>query len=175
MLVGTLLKSLEIEDLFDCEGAPKHRYLVRSFIKDTDEFAWNSSQFFTNIGDQNSVSSEENEIDTEEKFFEASDDLRGFMEATIQPQGDIPEFLSSRSYLPPENSSMKAPGFNRIPGLLPDAKSYDNSDFKEAAILDNFFKAQIIIFDRNSSLYTSIDKQVSMYYFYLSEFFFSLF
>ncbi|CAA6669756.1 unnamed protein product [Spirodela intermedia] len=159
LFIGTLLKSLEIEDLFHCEGVPKPRYLARSFIKDTDDSAWNLSPFFTTVGDQNSVSSEQNETDTEEKFFEASDDLSDFIEATIQPQGVIPEFLSSRSYFPPENSSMNAPSFNRIPGLLPDAKSYDKSNFKEAATLDNFVKAQIIIFDRDSSLYTSIDKQ----------------
>ena len=157
LFVGTILSSLEIQDLFHCEEAAIPRYLAKSFIMNASKSPLPS---ISNVGDQSSVASEQYETDGEEKFYEAYDSLSDVVDLSIAPQEDKIDDSSFRSYFPSENSSLESLTFTRIPGLLPNAESPDRSNFKDSAELDSFVKAQIIIFDRDSSFYSSIDKQV---------------
>ncbi|KAJ4951540.1 hypothetical protein NE237_028372 [Protea cynaroides] len=136
MLIGTVLKSLEIEDLV-CKGGTQPYYLARSFIKTTDITTLDaplSADDLTQSGD--------------EKFFEAPENLVEFVDCPEQP-------------LPFGMLSIKPPSFSRIAGLLPDAEPRTVAEEMEVTdSLDSFVKAQIIIYDLNSPLYTSVDKRV---------------
>ncbi|XP_043697676.1 uncharacterized protein LOC122648528 isoform X2 [Telopea speciosissima] len=128
LLIGTVLKSLEIEDLV-CNGGTQPCYLARSFIKTAD---------ITTLDAPLSVVDKTHSED--DKFFEASENLVDFVDCPEQP-------------LPPS--------FNHIAGLLPDAEP--RTVTREMVVTDNldsFVKAQIVIYDPNSPLYTNVDKRV---------------
>ncbi|XP_043715720.1 uncharacterized protein LOC122664096 isoform X2 [Telopea speciosissima] len=134
MLVGTVLKSLEIEDLV-CKDGTQPCYMARSFIKSTDVTALDV--LLSADGLSQSV-----------KFFEAPDNQVDFVDCPEQP-------------LPFEKLSIKPPSFSHISGLLPDAESRTiPGDMEVTDNLDSFVKAQIVIYDQNSPLYTNVDKLV---------------
>ncbi|MQL82370.1 hypothetical protein Taro_014851 [Colocasia esculenta] len=155
LFIGTILKSLEVEDLFCFKGMTKPRYLARSFIKSKNDTALNSSLFFSDGGDHKFSSSDQSQLDGEESFFEASDKLSDFVEPAFQPQEDACTDSSDMVSFPSSSSSISAPSFNRVPGLLPDSKSKNSMDLEKSKTLDSFVKAQIIIFDQDSPLYNS--------------------
>ncbi|KAK1306613.1 hypothetical protein QJS10_CPA10g01049 [Acorus calamus] len=155
MYIGTLLKSLEIEDLYNHDKTSVPRYLARSF-KNTNETNLNKLHSSVDMGKQKFIDNEKNDYDGEDNFFEASDSLPDMNEDPGQLQGNTPYFSA-------QNFQIKPPSLCRITGLLPDA-DYQMKDMKSEKMdtLDSFVKAQIIIFDQDSSLYKSIDKQVTV-------------
>ncbi|KAK1261313.1 hypothetical protein QJS04_geneDACA008707 [Acorus gramineus] len=162
MYIGTLLKSLEIEDLYNHDKTSVPRYLARSF-KNTNDTNLNKLRSSVDMGKQKFIDNEKNDYDGEDNFFEASDSLPDMNEDPGQLQGNTPPYISAQNFLPFVKISIKPPSFSRITGLLPDA-DYQMKDMKSEKMdtLDSFVKAQIIIFDQDSSLYKSIDKQVTV-------------
>ncbi|KAL6985853.1 hypothetical protein U1Q18_019226 [Sarracenia purpurea var. burkii] len=157
MFIGTVLKSLEIEDLVCRKGMSPPCYLARSFIR-TDE----SSGISGGHDDQN-LSYDSNDLDESEgddKFYEASDILN---DSVGSPMRNISEYISSQSSLLSEKSLLKPPSFTRVAGLLPNDSLQTRTEGVELAeTLDSFVKAQIVIYDQNSLLYHNIDKQVTV-------------
>ncbi|XP_042486677.1 uncharacterized protein LOC122066914 [Macadamia integrifolia] len=136
MLIGTVLKSLEIEDLV-CKGGTQPRYLARSFIKTINITTLNVP-----------LSADDSTQSEDDKFFEASENLVDFVDCPEQP-------------LPFEKLSIKPPSFSRIAGLLPDAEPGTvPGEMEVTDNLDSFVKAQIVIYDQNSPRYTNVDKRV---------------
>lgn len=135
MFIGTLLKSLEIEDLV-CGRTSQRCYLARSFIQ----------------GFEDSVVSEETRQSGSGDFSTEGDDK--FYEA--------PEDLPETDFMTPEVSVFKPPNFSRVPGLLPDSSFQSTADKSgHTNELGSFVKAQIVIYDQNSPFYSKTDKMVS--------------
>uniref|UniRef100_A0A2C9U4Y6 Integrase catalytic domain-containing protein n=1 Tax=Manihot esculenta TaxID=3983 RepID=A0A2C9U4Y6_MANES len=146
MFIGTVLKSLEIEDLVCCNGISRSSFLARSFIR-SEEHSSSLEQAGSKSFNNNNVTPSEGE----DKFYEASEDLVD------------PECLASPISHPFEDALLKLPTFTRISGLLPvDTVQNRMEDVELTDTLDSFVKAQIIIYDQNSSLYNNIDMQVSV-------------
>ncbi|XP_050223282.1 uncharacterized protein LOC126673249 [Mercurialis annua] len=144
MFIGTVLKSLEIEDLISRSIISRPTFLARSFIRSEDESSSLDEP-------QNLDNSMPTPREGEDEFYEASENLVD------------PEYLSSQSSLPFEIPLLKPPVFVRIPGLLPGDTAQNRTEGIEPTnTLDTFVKAQIVIYDRNSSLYNNIDMQVSV-------------
>lgn len=142
MFIGTVLKSLEIEDLVCCNSTSRPCFLARSFVQSSD-----SHSFYDQFDNNNSTPSE-----GDDKFYEAPENLVDS------------EYLSSQNSLSLENSSFKPPSFSRIAGLLPvDTVQAKTEDIELMDTLDSFVKAQIIIYDQNSSLYNNVDTQVGCF------------
>lgn len=134
MFIGTVLKSLEIEDLVSHSGLNESCYLARSFIQ--------SSEMLPSFEDAESRSPERldpTSSEGEEKFYEA------------------PEILvDSIDY-----TSLRTPSFSRIDGLLPvDNKNITKPSNETTESLDSFVKAQIVIYHQTSPQYKNIDNQV---------------
>ncbi|KAJ7011238.1 hypothetical protein NC653_001613 [Populus alba x Populus x berolinensis] len=146
MFIGTVLKSLEIEDLVCCNGVSQPCFLARSFVQSSDvhlSFDDTGNQTFDN---NNSTPSE-----GEDKFYEAPENL---------VNSDYP---SPQNSLSSEYSSFKPPSFSRVAGLLPgDVVQARMDDIEIMNTMDSFVKAQIVIYDHNSSLYKNIDTQVTV-------------
>lgn len=135
IFIGTILKSLEIEDLVCCNKQSQPCFLARSFIGNADEIS-----LFYNTTRENVDSSGIIPMETDDKFYEA------------------PETLAESA----DYSSLELPKFSRITGLLPsDASSTSTKELSDT--LESFVKAQIVIYDQNSTLYNNTDKQVSVY------------
>ncbi|XP_077244890.1 pleckstrin homology (PH) domain-containing protein [Tasmannia lanceolata] len=163
MFIGTVLKSLEIEDLFGYAEMAMPRYLARSFIESTDLATSNASSSLASNSDRSCSTSDLTQIDGDDKFFEASDNLIDSVEYPVQLPGSGSKHFSSQGSLSSDKSSIKPPGFSRIVGLLPDAELRAGSeDLREKDTLGSFVKAQIVIYDQNSPLYNDIDKQVTV-------------
>lgn len=161
ILVGTVLKSLEIEDKYCCAAASMPRYLARSFIKSTDVDTVDKSSHITDIGHQNLGNNRLSWSDSEEKFFEASDDLDDLADKSGRSHGSMSEYFSSQRSFSSTKCAIKPPSFSRIPGLVPNAEPQNiSSDLEAADTLDSFVKAQIVIYDQDSSQYNSIDNRV---------------
>lgn len=156
MFIGTLLKSLEIEDLVSCEGVSHSRYLARSYIGSVD-----ATLSFEDTGNSTYDNDDLNQNEGDDKFFEAPEDLVDFVDSPMQSLGD--KYPSSQNLLSTEQSLLKLPSFSRIDGLLPGEalQIRGNVDLPDA--LDSFVKAQIIIYDQNSPLYNNVDKQVGCF------------
>ncbi|XP_037495569.1 uncharacterized protein LOC105636609 isoform X2 [Jatropha curcas] len=145
MFIGTVLKSLEIEDLVCCSGISRPSFLARSFIRSADE---NSS--LEEAGSHSFDNDNVTPSDGEDKFYEASEDIVDF------------EYLTPRNALP-FDASLKPPSFSRLAGLLPSDTVQNNMEGVELTdTLESFVKAQIVIYDHNSPLYNNIDMQVSV-------------
>ncbi|KAL1194607.1 hypothetical protein V5N11_031431 [Cardamine amara subsp. amara] len=134
MFIGTVLKSLEIEDLVSHSGLNEACYLARSFIQ--------SSEVLPTFEDAESRSPERNDptsSEGEDKFYEA------------------PEILvDSIDY-----TSLRTPSFSRIDGLLPvENKNITRPSNETTESLDSFVKAQIVIYHQTSPQYKNIDNQV---------------
>nr|AFN89138.1 vacuolar protein sorting 13 [Mesembryanthemum crystallinum] len=142
MFIGTVLKSLEIEDLV-CGGTSRRRYLARSFIRGPD----------VTLGFEDTVNrSNSNDLLSEgdDNFYEASENL---------PDTDSP--MHSSGDFAPDVSAFKPPSFNRVPGLLPDNSFQSTTEtMGQVDELDSFVKAQIVIYDQNSPFYSKTDKMV---------------
>lgn len=137
MFIGTVLKSLEIEDLVSHSGLNESCYLARSFIQ--------SSEVVPSFEDAESRSPEGNDptsSEGEENFYEA------------------PEILvDSIDY-----TSLRTPSFSRIDGLLPvDNKTITRPSNETTESLDSFVKAQIVIYHQTSPQYKNIDNQVDSF------------
>uniref|UniRef100_A0A7N0VMH0 PH domain-containing protein n=1 Tax=Kalanchoe fedtschenkoi TaxID=63787 RepID=A0A7N0VMH0_KALFE len=93
MLIGTVLKTLEIEDLVCCNAASQPCYVARSYFGNV----YRQSVDDIENGTQDCKDST---VEGDDEFFEAPEDLVDFIE--------------------PWKSSMKVPSFDRVVGLLPD-------------------------------------------------------
>lgn len=161
IFIGTLLKSLEIEDQFFCGGTAVPRFVARSFINITEDATLHSSTSFTDVIGQNVSNSPLNHTDSEDKFFEASDDLDDLADHPVQRQGSTSEYFSAKCSFPSPKPSIKPPSFSRIPGLIPDAELQSRSlSLEMTDTLDSFVKAQIVIYDQASPQYNNIDNRV---------------
>ncbi|XP_021768084.1 uncharacterized protein LOC110732449 isoform X1 [Chenopodium quinoa] len=134
MFIGTLLQSLEIEDLV-CGGTSQRQYLARSFIQGPEISMISEETRQSSNGDSSA--------EGDDKFYEA------------------PENLPDNGFTIPEVSAFIPPSFSRVPGLLPDSsfqsiaeKSGQNDE------LGSFVKAQIVIYDQNSPFYSKTDNMV---------------
>lgn len=146
IFIGTILKSLEIEDLVCANQQSQPCFLARSFIGNADEIS-----LFYNTTRENVKSSGIVPSDTDDKFYEAPETLAESADYPVQSPGGT--------------SECSLPKFSRITGLLPsDAPSTSTMEFSDT--LESFVKAQIVIYDQNSTRYNNTDKQVSVYWFY---------
>lgn len=167
MFIGTVLKSLEIEDLVSgCSGS-QPCYVARSFIRNADAYS--------TFDGARSQSFKNDDITTDEgddKFYEAPENLVDSTDFPLKSPRVLSGHLGHQDFLRSENLTLKPPSFTRIAGLLPgDILPTSQEDIKQTDTLDSFVKAQIVIHDQNSPLYTNIDKQVGILY--LSNFGFS--
>ncbi|XP_058084436.1 uncharacterized protein LOC131232245 isoform X2 [Magnolia sinica] len=163
MFIGTVLKSLEIEDLYNCEGMPFPRYLARSLIESTAMTTSNIPSSLAEARRHTYSNRDLNQTDDDDNFFEAADDLVDVVDSPLLLSGSPSEYFSAESSLPSDKSSIKSPSFTRIAGLLPDAELQAGSkDFGMIDTLGSFVKAQIVIYDQDSPLYNDIDKKVAV-------------
>ncbi|KAK4262505.1 hypothetical protein QN277_028058 [Acacia crassicarpa] len=138
IFIGTILKSLEIEDLVCCSEISGPCYLARSFIGTADD--------------------DLTPAETDDKFYEAPDTLADVEQS---PRFTPDSLSSSQSQIPSRYSSSKCPRFTSIAGLLPsEARTTGTREIEPGDTLESFIKAQIIIYDQNSPRYNNIDKQV---------------
>lgn len=161
MFIGTVLKSLEIEDLVSgCSGS-QPCFVARSFIHNADAYS--------TFDDARSLSFENDDIpmvEGDDKFYEAPENLVDSADFSSQSPQSLSGHLSHQDSLRYENLTLKPPSFTRITGLLPgDTLPTSKEDIKQTDTLDSFVKAQIVIYDQNSPLYTNIDKQVGIFLF----------
>lgn len=159
MLIGTVLKSLEIEDLVSrCNGSQRC-YVARSFIGSTDAYS--------TFDDERDQSFDRNDVETSEgddKFYEAPENLADSVDYPLQSPRVLSGNLSDQKLLKSESLSYKLPSFTHIPGLLPGDIVQTTEDFKHTDIMDSFVKAQVVICDQNSPRYNNVDKQVGQFF-----------
>ncbi|KAL3817950.1 hypothetical protein ACJIZ3_003855 [Penstemon smallii] len=155
IFIGTVLKSLEIEDLVCCKGTSQICYLTRSFIRNAEIPSTN-----TEIPPQSKNDISQYEGDDE--FYEASESLNDSISSPLSPGGEM-DFMNSRTVGKSDSSDLNAPSFVRVAGLLPcDGSHMEAGQIGVSDALDSFVKAQIVIFDQNSLLYANVDKQVAV-------------
>ncbi|KAE8055526.1 hypothetical protein FH972_012359 [Carpinus fangiana] len=156
MFIGTVLKSLEIEDLVCRNRVSRPCFLARSFIGNADA---NSS--FYDVEDQNFDSNNVTPSEGDDKFYEAPENLIDSVNYPMQSPSNTSEYPGSQNLHRSEILSLKPPSFSRIAGLLPtDAFQTRRQDIELTDTLDSFVKAQIIIYDQNSPRYSNIDNQI---------------
>lgn len=155
MLIGTVLRTLEIEDLISSNNFSHPLYVARSFVNDADISAHfqdaKSREFYR----------DDRTSEGDDKFYEASESLADFVDSPLHSSGNISSNSSQLGSLS-RNLSLKPPSFHRAAGLLP----YDNlqsngKGYEQTDMLDSFVKAQIIMHDQSSPLYDNVDKKVS--------------
>ncbi|CAH9120085.1 unnamed protein product [Cuscuta europaea] len=145
IFIGTVLKALEIEDLICPLGMSQPCYLARSFIRSSESH--DSPLVSTNVQGQ---------YEAEDNFYEASEDLNDI--DSSHPLGDFSIPSTSFSL---GRTIMKAPSFNRIGGLLPMESTANGSNLMDVTdTFDSFVTAQVIIYDRDSPLYSNVDTKV---------------
>ncbi|XP_051144600.1 uncharacterized protein LOC127260739 isoform X2 [Andrographis paniculata] len=155
IFIGTVLKALEIEDLVCLKGSSQITFLARSFIKNADGSLLENNDNRTNVN--NDLSPREGE----DEFYEASENLN---DVVGSPLSHELEYMGSSRIITQEDSrDLKALKFVRIPGLLPiDVTHLEAGQMGFTNALDSFVKAQIVILDQSSTLYSGVDKQVSV-------------
>ena len=154
LLIGTILGSLEIEDQFYYPGSPVPRFLARSFINSMQ------TQELPSPSRKNSAGPKKN--DSEENFFEASDDFDEF-ETPMHQERTISDYFSTQNFLPTSVPSLQPPTFNRIPDLIPDTELQTGGfTLDDSGTFDSFVKAQIVIYDQHSPQYNSLDNRVNI-------------
>jgi vacuolar protein sorting-associated protein 13A/C len=157
LLIGTILGSLEIEDQYYYPGSPVPRFLARSFINSMQTQEVPSPSRKNSAGPKGTPLKK---TDSEENFFEASDDFDEFETPMVQER-TISDYFSTQNFLPTSLPSLQPPTFNRIPGLIPDSElqtvgfTFDGND-----TFDSFVKAQIVIYDQHSPQYNNLDNRV---------------
>ncbi|XP_057978559.1 uncharacterized protein LOC131164992 isoform X2 [Malania oleifera] len=149
MFIGTVLKSLEIEDLICHKGVSEPSYLARSFIGNVD-----AASSYEDAGSQSWGINDLSQSDGDEKFYEAADNMVDIVDYPMQSPGRLQQSLTS------EKLSLKPPSFSRIAHLLPDDARTGREVIEPTDNLDSFVKAQIVIYDHNSLAYDNIDKKV---------------
>ncbi|WVZ57683.1 hypothetical protein U9M48_008037 [Paspalum notatum var. saurae] len=157
LLIGTILGSLEIEDQYYYPGSPMPRFLARSFINSmqTQEVSPPSRK---NSAGPRGTPLKKN--DSEENFFEAADDFDDFETPMLQDR-TISDYFSTQNFLPTSLPSLQPPTFNRIPGLIPDSELQSvGFTLEGSGTFDSFVKAQIVIYDQQSSQYNNLDNRV---------------
>ncbi|KAJ0970742.1 hypothetical protein J5N97_018701 [Dioscorea zingiberensis] len=164
ILIGTILKSLEIEDLFGCAQTTTCRYLARSFVKSTDATVSAAPPSPIGMALQHACDDEADQNNGEDdKFFEAMDDVNIFVEQPFQREGSMSEYFSAEISHPSKFFFTNPPSFSRIAGLIPDPELESRSNkLMQTDTLDSFVKAQIIIYGQDSPLYNNVDNQVSV-------------
>ncbi|XP_023553987.1 uncharacterized protein LOC111811402 [Cucurbita pepo subsp. pepo] len=156
MFIGTILKSLEIEDLVCSKTSSQSCYLARSFVHGEE-----TPSFFDYSKNKGSDNNDSTQIEGDEKFFEAPETLVDYADYQMQSPGKGLDYVKSRSSVQLKNFA--PPSFSRIAGLLPPGGSETHSaDNEQPITLDNFVKAQIAFYDQNSPRYYDVDKQVSV-------------
>ncbi|XWS38677.1 hypothetical protein CRYUN_Cryun19dG0151500 [Craigia yunnanensis] len=157
MFIGTVLKSLEIEDLICCNTVSQPCFLARSFIRSADSHSL--------LDDAENQSFENNDLSPSEgddKFYEAPENLVDSVECTTPTPRKTCELVGLQKFCSSEKTSLKT-SFSRVTGLLPD----DNlllrrEDVELSDTLGSFVKAQIVMYDQNSPLYNNIDMKVTV-------------
>lgn len=156
MVIGTVLRSLEIEDLVSSNGISKHRYLARSFIGGADVFCPFEGVKSQSFNGDDGLASE-----GDDKFYEAPESLADSVELPMQSSTNVSDNQRADLASISQTLSLKPPSFIRTPGLLPfDTHQTKGVDSELKDTLNSFVKAQIIVLDHNSALYHNIDKQV---------------
>lgn len=156
IFIGTILKSLEVEDLVCCSEISGPCYLARSFIGTADAYSsfYDSMRKGVEIHDLTPT-------EADDKFYEAPDTLPDVDNPLQSPRFTTDGFSSPQSQIPSRYSSSKSPRFTSIAGLLPsEARTSRTKENEPGDTLESFIKAQIIIYDQNSPRYNNIDKQV---------------
>ena len=152
MLIGTVLRSLEIEDLVSCSTMSRSCYLARSFIGRVDAHSTSDD-----------VSNDIEATEGDDQFFEAPESLADSGDFAMQSPRIFSGDLSNQMFHRSKSLWYKLPSFTHISGLLPtDVHPTSQEDLENTDILDSFVKAQIVIRDQNSPRYNNIDKQVHM-------------
>ncbi|KAL2987622.1 hypothetical protein AAZX31_11G038900 [Glycine max] len=157
IFVGTILKSLEIEDLVcGSQRWSQPCFLARSYIGTADE-----NLLFYNTMTRDVESGGLIPTETDDKFYEAPETLADSVDYPMQSPGGTSEYPSSSpSKIQFNYSSLELPKFSRITGLLPSDTPSIRKELELNDTLESFVKAQIIIYDQNSAQYKNIDKQV---------------
>ncbi|KAL8053513.1 hypothetical protein ABFS82_05G077000 [Erythranthe guttata] len=157
IFIGTVLRALEIEDLVCCKVKSQTRYIARSFIRNSDAPSiLHSSDSLTQ------ASNNLTQYEGDDEFYEVSENLN---ESVGGPEslGDEMEYMSSQITTDSGSLELKAPSFLRVAGILPsDVTPLESGQIGVTDALDSFVKAQIIIFDQNSPLYSNVDKHVAV-------------
>ncbi|KAL6906369.1 hypothetical protein ACP4OV_003970 [Aristida adscensionis] len=157
LLIGTILRSLEIEDQYYYPGSPVPRFLARSFISSMQ------TQEVPSLGRKNSAGPKGSPLkknDSEESFFEASDDFDEF-ETPMLKERTISDYFSTQNFLPTTLPSLQPPTFSRIPGLIPDSELQTvEFTLEGSGTFDSFVKAQMVIYDQHSPQYNNLDNRV---------------
>ncbi|KAL5230936.1 hypothetical protein ABZP36_029712 [Zizania latifolia] len=157
LLIGTILRSLEIEDQCYYPGSPVPRYLARSFINSMQAKEVSTPSRKNSVGPKDTTL---NKNDSEERFFEASDDFDEF-ETPMLHERSILDCFSTQSFLPASLPSLQPPAFSRIPGLMPDTELQSAGFTSEGDVtFDSFVKAQMVIYDQQSPQYNNLDNRV---------------
>ncbi|MED6185793.1 hypothetical protein PIB30_060531 [Stylosanthes scabra] len=154
IFIGTILKSLEIEDLVCQQSQPC--YLARSFTATAD-----AHSLFHDAMRENVESGEVIPSEADDKFYEAPETLTDVADYLLQSPGGTSVYASSsRPETKYNYSSFKHPKFSRITGLLPCDAPAGTTEVELSETLESFVKAQIVIYDQNSNRYNGVDKQV---------------
>lgn len=158
MFIGTVLKALEVEDLVCCKGMSQVCFLARAFNKNAD-----TSSLLGDTEIPTHTRNDSNQCEGDDEFYEASENLNDSVDSPMSP-ADAVEYASSQNISQLGSSALKAPSFTRIAGLLPSDVTHTEAGGMEVTdTLDSFVKAQFVIFDQNSPLYTNVDNQVSCF------------
>lgn len=159
LMIGTILGSLEIEDQFYYPGSPMPRFLARSFINSMQ------TQELPSPSRKNSAGHRGTQLkknDSDENFFEASDDFDEF-ETPMHQERTISDYFSTQNFLPTSVPSLQPPTFNRIPDLIPDTElQTGGSTLEDSGTFNSFVKAQIVIYDQHSPQYNNLDNRVNI-------------
>uniref|UniRef100_A0A0E0BDW2 PH domain-containing protein n=1 Tax=Oryza glumipatula TaxID=40148 RepID=A0A0E0BDW2_9ORYZ len=156
LLIGTILRSLEIEDQYNYPGSPVPRYLARSFINSVQTNEVPTPSRKNSAGPRGTALKKS---DSEERFFEASDDFDEF-ETPMLHERSISDYFSTQNFLPTSLPSLQPPAFSRIPGLLPDIELQSAGFTSGDITFESFVKAQIVIYDQQSPQYNNLDNRV---------------
>uniref|UniRef100_J3N503 PH domain-containing protein n=1 Tax=Oryza brachyantha TaxID=4533 RepID=J3N503_ORYBR len=156
LLIGTILRSLEIEDQYYYPGSPVPRYLARSFINSTQTKEVPTPSQKNSAGPKGTSLKKS---ESEERFFEASDDFDEF-ETPMLHERSISDYFSTQNFLPTNLPSLQPPAFSRIPGLMPDSELQSAGFTSGGITFDSFVKAQMVIYDQQSPQYNNLDNRV---------------
>ncbi|POO03118.1 Vacuolar protein sorting-associated protein [Trema orientale] len=157
MFIGTVLKSLDIEDLVSCSNVSQRCYLARSFIGSADAYL--------TFDDERNQSVDNSDIETSEgddKFYEAPENLADSVDYPMKSPRTLSGNLSSQKLLKSDSLSYKLPSFTHIPGLLPQGVLQTTEEVQHSDIMDSFVTAQLVISDQNSRTYNNVDKKVTI-------------
>lgn len=157
VFIGTVLKVLEIEDLVGLKGTSQITFLARSFFRNAD------GSLLDNTDTSTPADKDLDQFEGDDEFYEASENLNDFVGSPVTPGHEI-EYMGSQMITQSNSRELKALSFVRVNGLLPvDVTHLEAGQIGVNTALDSFVKAQIVILDQSSSLYSDVDKQVWWY------------